>query len=658
MDRGPDRAGRDRAGPDRAGLDRAGPDRLGGAGAGASGAGGPRGSGGAGTGSNGRRAGASAPVGRGGRPPLGSRPALGAGAGALSGSLSDAPTELTGRADDRPGRAPTRTGSRADSRNEARNESTRAVRATERSIPTRAVPAAERAARKRAAARDEGPARRTLGAALATTAASTVVPGSGHLLLRRKRTGAIILGLFLLLVAAGVIAALTLRRTTLLETVLSTKTLAVAALGLLVIGLAWVAVVARTYALARPRDMDWGRKILGTGVAAVLCMCVAVPFGYAADLANSQRSLLNDLFDGGAGGTAAAEAITKPRLNVLLLGSDAGPDRTGTRTDTMMLASIDTASGRTTLFGLPRNIQRAEFTPGTPMAEQFPNGFHDPKDPLSGNYLLNAVYAYAHDHPALAPKGPTDDIGLNLLQDSISYMTGLPIDYYLEVNMAGFSSLVDAMGGVTVDVGPTPIPINGVTADGRHVKPDGYIQPGVQNLSGEEALWFARSRRDSTDYDRMSRQRCLINAVLEQKSPTDLIANFQAVAQATKDNVDTNLPQEVLPALASLASDGFSLQSIAFDPSLPDPNEPDGRFDTGRPDVEYMQQVVRDALNPPAPVAAAPTTTDAPESAATSGSDETDAGTAAPTALSESCAVTAAGATDASEGSGSDTGGN
>ncbi|WP_181782428.1 LCP family protein, partial [Pseudonocardia pini] len=272
--------------------------------------------------------------------------------------------------------------------------------------------------------------------------------------------------------------------------------------------------------------------------------------------------------------------------------------RTGTRTDTMMLASIDTKTGRTTLFGLPRNIQRAEFPPGSPMAEEFPNGFHDPSDPLSGNYLLNAVYAYAHEHPALAPSGPTDDIGKNLLQSTISYMTGLPIDYYLEVNMAGFSSLVDAVGGVTVNVGPTPIPINGVTADGRHVKPDGYIQPGVQTLDGEQALWFARSRRDSTDYDRMSRQRCLINAVLEQKSPTDLITRFQSVAQATKDNVDTNLPQEVLPALATLAGDGFSLQSISFDPSLPDPNESDGRFDTGRPDVEYMQQVVRDGPVP------------------------------------------------------------
>ncbi|MCE0768236.1 LCP family protein [Pseudonocardia kujensis] len=536
--------------------------------------------------------------------------------------------------------------------------------------------AADRIARRRAEAgeavtgtgRDrarKGTARRTLRGALATTAASTLVPGTGHLLLRRRRTGGLILGLFLLVVAAGVVAVLTMSRRALLENAVSTTVLATGAVVALVAALGWIAQIARTYALARPRNMGAGRKVLGAVVAAVLCMAVALPFGYAADLANSQRSLLNDLFSGGAGGTAAAEAINKPRLNVLLLGSDAGPDRTGTRTDTMMLASIDTKTGRTTIFGLPRNIQRAEFPPGSPMAAKFPRGFHDPADPLSGNYLLNAVYAYAHENPSVAPPGPTNDIGLNLLQSSISYMTGLPIDYFLEVNMAGFSTMIDALGGVTVDVGPVPLPINGVTADGRHVKPDGYIQPGVQNLNGEEALWFARSRRDSNDYQRMSRQRCLIQAVLDQKSPTDLLANFQQVAQATKDNVDTNIPQAVLPALVSLAGEGFHLQSISFDPSLPDPNEADGRFDTSRPDVEYMHQVVQDAINPPPAAAAPPTTSAAPSTPATpgtSGSDETAAGTAAPTSLAASCAAAAAPApgdgSGAQGGTESGTGGN
>nr|WP_275404246.1 LCP family protein [Pseudonocardia acidicola] len=391
--------------------------------------------------------------------------------------------------------------------------------------------------------------------------------------------------------------------------------------------------------------MDTGRRLLGAGVVTALCLVIAVPFGLAAEVANSQRNLLNTLFRGG--GTSAADAIKQPRLNVLLLGSDAGPDRTGARTDTMMVASIDTRTSKTLLFSLPRNIQRAQFPPGSAMAEKFPDGFHDPSDPLSGNYLLNAVYAYAHENPAVAPSGPTPDPGINLLSSSITYMLGLPLDYYLEVNMAGFSSIIDAVGGVSVDVGPVPIPINGVTADGRHVRPSGYIQPGRQELDGEEALWFARSRRDSTDYDRMSRQRCLIQAVLNQKSPADLLTNFQSVATAATDNITTNIPQDILPKLVSLAGEGggLHLQSVAFDPSLPDPNQRDGQFNTARPDPTYMRSVAEAAIagRPLVGTPTTPTSTPWATARRAAGPTATPAPTtpppsATPTSLADSCA--------------------
>lgn len=333
---------------------------------------------------------------------------------------------------------------------------------------------------------------------------------------------------------------------------------------------------------------------------------------------------------------------------MLLLGSDAGPDREGTRTDTMMVASIDTRSGRTTLFGLPRNIGNAQFPPGSAMAREFPDGFRDPADP--GNYLLNAVYGYGHSYPELAPSGPTRDPGLNLLQSSISHMLGLPIDYYVEVDMTGFADIIDALGGLRVDVGPERIPIGGITPSGRQVRPDGYIEPGIQQLTGEQALDFARSRTGSTDYVRMGRQRCLIQDVLDQKSPTDLLTNFQAVATATMDNVSTNLPREVLPALVSLAGDAGAvpLGSVAFDPSLPDPKAPDGRFNPGRPDFPYMRQVVREAItrDPAAAPATSPvpTASAAPTTRPRSGGPATATPTtplpttpAAPTSLAQSC---------------------
>ena len=405
---------------------------------------------------------------------------------------------------------------------------------------------------------------------------------------------------------------LTLRadRSALLGTLLSSRTLVGGAIGLLIAALAWMAVIIRTYLLAWPTGLRTGQRVLGAGVVAVLCLTVAAPLGFGAELANSQRQLLERLFPSLGGGTPAAEAIGKGRLNVLLVGSDAGPDRRGTRTDTMMVASVDTHTGRTILFGLPRNLQRVPFPQGSPMARRFPQGFHDSSEPTSGDYLLNAVYAYAHNYPEVAPRGPTTDPGLNLLHSSVETMLGLKLDYYVEVNMAGFAAIIDALGGLTVDVGPEPLPVGGITPTGRHVKPDRYIPAGTQHLNGTDTLAVARSRTNSDDYTRMGRQRCLLQYVLRQKSPADLLTNFQGVAAATTDSVSTNIPQQVLPALVKVADSAgtVALESVSFDPNLADPSERDGRFDTSRPDVAFMQRVVRETIAGPAP-AAAPTST-------------------------------------------------
>ena len=453
----------------------------------------------------------------------------------------------------------------------------------------------------------------TLGPALLTTALATLVPGAGHLALRRFRTGAAIMAAFVLGLLTLLVLMLRADRSDLLGTLLSSRTLVGGAIGLLVAALTWMAVIVRTYLLARPTGLRTGQRVLGAVVVAVLCLTVAAPLGFGAELANSQRQLLERLFPSLSGGTPAAEAIGKARLNVLLVGSDAGPDRRGTRTDTMMVASVDTRTGRTILFGLPRNLQRVPFPAGSPMAREFPQGFHNPSDPLSGDYLLNAVYAYGHSYPEVAPRGPTADPGLNLLHSTVETMLGLKLDYYVEVNMAGFAAIIDALGGLTVDVGPEPLPVGGITPTGRHVRPDRYIPAGPQHLDGTDTLAVARSRTNSDDYTRMGRQRCLLQYVLQQKSPADLLTNFQGVAAATTDSVSTNIPRQVLPALVKVADSAgtVALESVSFDPNLADPSERDGRFDTSRPDPAFMQRVVRDTI-------AGPTAAAAPNAAATS----------------------------------------
>jgi LCP family protein required for cell wall assembly len=424
------------------------------------------------------------------------------------------------------------------------------------------------------------------------------------------------MGIFLGGVAALALVALGLGRGGLLRGLVSPGVLVTITVACVLLMIAWMAVIMWTFAATDPRTRGTRDQVVGAAVAGALCLGVAVPLGAAADLANTQRILLDQVFPTVPAptgpGVAPAVTVLPQRINVLLLGSDAGPDRTGARTDTMIVASLDTRTAATTLFALPRNIEHAPFPPGSPAAARFPDGFHNPRAPTSGDFLLNNVAEYGRGHPQLTPAGPTTDRGLNLLMSSISTMLGIPLQHYVTVSMDGLAALIDALGGVTVDVGPHPLPIGGVTYSGRHVTPDGYVPAGVQHLDGQQALWYARSRRNSDDYDRMGRQRCLISALLAQKSPADVVTHFQAVAAVTAASVTTSIPRSLLPALLALTDEHRpTLRSVSFDPDLRDPGTARGRFDPADPDFPFMRRVVRAALAPavvpaPSPVPVVP----------------------------------------------------
>src|SRR5690606_38057420 len=123
------------------------------------------------------------------------------------------------------------------------------------------------------------------------------------------------------------------------------------------------------------------------------------------------------------------------------------------------------------------------------------------------------------------------------------------IDYYVLMNMYGFADLVDAIGGLTI-----------------HVKEDvrwgglygtaGVIKAGTRKLSGEEALWYGRSRVGSDDFARMSRQRCVIGAFAQQATPQKILTNFNSIASAAKRLAQPNSPQELGGPRVELALKG------------------------------------------------------------------------------------------------------
>ena len=166
-------------------------------------------------------------------------------------------------------------------------------------------------------------------------------------------------------------------------------------------------------------------------------------------LAFTQRDLIAGVFDDD-GRSATVDDSPDPfgdqeRVNVLLLGGDGGEGRDGVRTDTVIVASIDTETGDTALFSLPRNLENLPFPADSPLAEAYPDGFNAGEESES---LLNAVY---RNGPAEYPDilGPTDYPGADFLKLGVGEALGLDIDYFVLVNLDGFSRLVDALGGIT-----------------------------------------------------------------------------------------------------------------------------------------------------------------------------------------------------------------
>jgi len=325
--------------------------------------------------------------------------------------------------------------------------------------------------------------------------------------------------------------------------------------------------------------------------------------------------------------------IDIPRVNILLLGSDAGVGRDGTRTDSMIVASIDTHSGNTVLFGLPRNLQNVPIPADSPLHAAYPSGYYCPW--RTGNEcMLNSIwYDIATNYQGKVKDAGT--VGRTTLREAISGILDLRIDYTAVVDLAGFQQLVDAMGGVDINVklpdnaavyGWPGIPIGAHpdAATGYPIEVPAksdtaqWILPGLQHLNGYQALWYARSRVLDSDFGRMARQRCVVGALVHQASPATMLTKYQGIAQAAKDNVYTDVSVAELPAMVTLIErvQQAHITSLPFTES---------NVNTVNPNFSKMRAMVQAALaasTRAASTSAASTSTSSPSSP-TSGSTRT-----------------------------------
>jgi polyisoprenyl-teichoic acid--peptidoglycan teichoic acid transferase len=290
-------------------------------------------------------------------------------------------------------------------------------------------------------------------------------------------------------------------------------------------------------------------KVRWITLAGILVVAVlgTSSIGYAGNLAGVQSNLMGGLF--------TQQGFTQPvdgRYNILLLGGDAARDRLGLRPDSMSVLSIDAVTGSVVNIGIPRNLQKVPFVKGSPMEAIWPNGYN-----CGDVCLVNAIYKDATDnHAALYPNAAAQgsNPGVEATKEAIEGVTGLTIQSYVLVDMAGFKALINALGGITINV-TERLPIGGQqdSYTGAPINVQGWIEPGLQHMDGKTAIWYARSRHSTSDYDRMKRQREVEDAMLAQMEPATVLSHFKDIAAAGKQLLTTNIPNGMVSTYLDLA---------------------------------------------------------------------------------------------------------
>jgi polyisoprenyl-teichoic acid--peptidoglycan teichoic acid transferase len=269
-------------------------------------------------------------------------------------------------------------------------------------------------------------------------------------------------------------------------------------------------------------------------------------------------------------------------VNILLLGTDAEITNDGTtRTDTMIIVSINRDTGNVSMLNLPRDL--FVWIPAGSMQR------------------LNVAYGWGE------AIGWTDG-GWGLMRQTIWYNFGINVHYYALVNISEFTEIIDTVGGVdvAVDCAIQDYPLIGaeVPAAAEPYGEDGLYTLGVgyYHLTGAEAVWYARSRNNTLEFDRGRRQQQILRAIWRAARDNGLINSvpdlWDDVIEVVETNIDFNVVLELLPIAANMNSgDIESFTPVRTYHTLPW-QPPDGQ-NVQLPVPETMRELLEDFYTPP-----------------------------------------------------------
>ncbi|KAB8142771.1 LytR family transcriptional regulator [Chloroflexia bacterium SDU3-3] len=238
------------------------------------------------------------------------------------------------------------------------------------------------------------------------------------------------------------------------------------------------------------------------------------------------------------GAAAPAAGSLGAPFNILLVGVDrrTNPEE-GVRSDTLIAVHVDPQQKTAAMLSIPRDT-----------IVQVPN---------VGQAKINTAFATGYNNAEqIYGRGTAPDAGGGALAaETVEQFLGVKIDYVAQVDFSGFAQLVDAIGGVPIDL-QQPLLDAEYPTDDYGVQRI-YMPAGLQVMDGATALTFARSRHSSDDFGRAKRQQMVLRAILQQIKARGLVENASAISKwldVLSANVRTTLPLSDPATLTSLAA--------------------------------------------------------------------------------------------------------
>lgn len=265
------------------------------------------------------------------------------------------------------------------------------------------------------------------------------------------------------------------------------------------------------------------KKRIWVWIVAPIVVLVLGAGVYAGTLYKKAESVMNKSYKPIERDSARVKPLTIDKTSILFIGVDGSEKRKkdgAARSDALMLATFNKAEKSVKLLSIPRDSY-----------------VHIPEKDIYTK--INHAHAYG---------------GVKLTLETVEELLDIPVDYYVKMNFNAFIDVVNALGGITVDV-----PYTFSEQDSKDRPKAITLEKGVQELDGEQALALARTRKKDSDIQRGERQQQILKAIITKAVSVKSLGNYTDVMEAVGKNMTTDLAFDQMKSFLGYLQAGNNL---------------------------------------------------------------------------------------------------